>query len=173
MVQDNTDNNVQDLKNQLAAERQKAGCSRPRATAGHDPALADCDSCAAGSRRCHMARLANRSRAFRANLPQQHVRQQSAAATLSAASNRPSNWRPRSASWHTTARFASNLVYARPPEAAAQQARRSEVPQSDGDSRRIEPGGFHARQQPCRARDAGEPASSSAGDQPPSKRGLK
>ena len=121
-VQDNTDNNVQDLKNQLAAEQQRAAQQAQLRAA--DPALANAtpaqQAAAAGIRP---------NRAAGPCVPGQPCPQQNGyaaagqAASFRQRSRRSSNSPPKSGNLPTTSRFASNLVYARQPDACQQAVR--------------------------------------------------
>jgi len=120
MLQDNTDNNVQDLKNQVQAERQKEQQAAMAAAAGQDPALASATpaqqavapafgpseeaptSCGPG-RPCGQAQQGTMQ-------PQLTPAQQQAQLIAAKERERADN-----------SRFASNLVYSRTAEQQPQQ----------------------------------------------------
>jgi len=119
-LQDNTDNNVQELKNQLQAERQKEQ-QAPIAAAGNGRSGACvCDARAAGCRRG--LRPDWRCRSLRSGPP----------VPPSAAGKHPDATYPHTTAGQliaakdengpTTPSFASNLVYSRPPEQPQQQS---------------------------------------------------
>jgi hypothetical protein len=68
MLQDNTDNNVQDLKNQVQAERQKEQQAAMAVAVTEDPAVA-CDARATGCRRGPRPTRRCRCRCFHRFLP--------------------------------------------------------------------------------------------------------
>ena len=131
-VQDNTDNNVADLKSQLAAERQKEAEQAALAT-GADPALANATpaqrSAAAAygptgqaipcvpGQTCPQAAYGQQT-----NAPQQLTSEQQQAQQLAA--------KERELAYN--ARFASNLVYSRQTDPPTQQQRSSEGVQPTG-----------------------------------------
>ncbi|WP_263354209.1 TrbI/VirB10 family protein [Acidicapsa acidisoli] len=118
-LQDNTDNNVQDLKNQLQAERQKQQQQAALAAAiGGDPALASATSAqqaaaaAYGQTGASLPCVPGQScpQAQQANMQQVNPEQQQAQMIAAKERERADE-----------SRFASNLVYSRPSEQQQQQ----------------------------------------------------
>ena len=119
MLQDNTDNNVQDLKSQVAAAQQKAAQQGPGAPSTTDPALANATPAQQAAAAAYGPNGPAASRAFPAS------------PAHSKAHTRSSNFRRRNRKQQQLAakdrelaydsRFASNLVYTRAPDPSPQQ----------------------------------------------------
>jgi type IV secretory pathway VirB10-like protein len=134
-LQDNTDNNVQELKNQLQAERQKEQQATIAAAAMGDPALASvtpAEQAAAAAygptgvaapcvpgRPCPQVQQGNMQMQL---TPEQQQAQMIAAKERERVDN---------------SRFASNLVYARPPEQPEQQQSQMLSAQNDPAERQL------------------------------------
>jgi type IV secretion system protein VirB10 len=121
-VQDNTDNNVQTLKSNVAEARQRAA-QQSGAIAGQDPAMAN----ATHAQQIAAAGYSASGEAVQCapgeNCPlQQNGYGQQGGQQLSPAQQEAQQLAAKERELAYNARFASNLVYARTPEAHAQQA---------------------------------------------------
>jgi type IV secretion system protein VirB10 len=126
-LQDNTDNNVQDLKNQVQAERQKEQQAAMAAAGGQDPALASAtpaqQAAAAAfgpsgeaSTSCGPGRPCGQSQ--QGTMPPQLTPAQQQAQLIAAKERERAN----------NSRFASNLVYSRVAEQEPQQPQAQTMP---------------------------------------------
>jgi type IV secretion system protein VirB10 len=120
-VQDNTDNNVQDLKNQLAAERQRQAQQAEFAAAG-DPAL----STATPAQQAAAARLSSTGQTVPCVPGQPCVQpnvygQQNGQPSISPQEQEAQQLAAKERELAYNSRFASNLVYTHQPDAADSQ----------------------------------------------------
>jgi type IV secretory pathway VirB10-like protein len=128
-LQDNTDNNVRDLKNQVAAEREKEQQAQMATAAGENPATTD------GMTPAQQAAAAGftPTGAFAPCVPGQPCpqAQQSAAPQLSPEQQEAQQIAARERERADESRFASNLVYSRSADStqAVNPAQRASVPQ--------------------------------------------
>jgi type IV secretory pathway VirB10-like protein len=119
IVQDNTDNNVADLKNQLAAEREKEQQNALAATAAADPALANATPAqrvaAAGytPTGLHVGCIPGQPCPVQNGYPQQ---QAGGTAQLSPTQQEAQQLAAKERERDYNARFSSNIAYARPVE---------------------------------------------------------
>ena len=116
-IQDNTDNNVQDLKNQLAAERQRE--AQAAAAAQADPALAN----ATLAQQAAAAAYGPNGQSAAVYAGQPCSQQQSASQQqLSPAQQQAEQLAAKERELAYNSRFASNLVYARSADAQAESS---------------------------------------------------
>ena len=129
MLQDNTDNNVQDLKNQLQAERQKEQQQAAVAAAQGDPALAANSGLTAATPAQQAAAAANSTAGIAAPcVPGQPCAQvppgygqPNAQPQLTPEQQQMQQLAAKERERADESRFASNLVYARPSDQPQQQ----------------------------------------------------
>lgn len=118
-VQDNTDNNIQDLKSQLAAERQKEA---DQAATANDPAM----TMATPAQRAAASGYSPTGQAIPCApgqpCPQGNGYAQQGQQQLSPAQQQEQQLAAKERELAFTSRFASNLAYSRPSDAPARQA---------------------------------------------------
>ena len=116
-LQDNTDNNVQDLKNQLAAERLKEQPAGANAAMGNgNPALA----IGVPAQQAASSTYGQQSPCIPGQPCQTYVQQNAAQPQLTPAEEQAQQLAARERELAYNARFASNLVYARSGDASGQ-----------------------------------------------------